>query len=188
MTSEKRFKRLVRQRMTRNGENYATARRHLMAKNEEATMHEEMTTISEPGWGFSLSCPASWERLPGQSSKEVLRVAAPPAGRPFLAVDKRLLGDQSLDDYAEWMRGVLHTYAVATDGESRVSINGNEAVRFDYRQQDDARTRGDLLYGTAYLFLRAPAGIRVNMWTLDAQSHRELVDQVGPTIRMLPSG
>lgn len=136
MTLDKGFKRLVRTRQ-RTGESYAAARRRLLAKRkgEKDMTVVELLPVDVDEWGFRLSLPPGWSRVaPDTSRWEVLRVIAPPPGRPFVTVNKWGLtpGTEDLDEYERSSLNSLGPDATAVRS-SRTTLGGMPAIQADYR-------------------------------------------------------
>ena len=133
------------------------------------------------GWGVGLSVPSTWQRMGPAATQELLRVAAPPAGRPFLTVVNLLAADLTLERFVEWRsERILGSSGNHEIRERRpTTLGGAPAICVEYTTQSE-RTRGDQLWVSQYCVLRSPAVLVLSLYSRtpddDQRTFADVVD------------
>lgn len=147
MTSNKHFKRRVRDRARRTGESYTAALRHLRlseAKEQQMRWHRvEWHRVEKPSFGYAVHVPAGWEEYPpdlARSPLETARFADPADRRHGLVVFRGMpLPGLSALEAAERTQATLEAAGYGAFLVARSAVAGRDGARLDCAKHDAGR-------------------------------------------------
>jgi hypothetical protein len=143
MTSNKHFKRRVRDRARRTGESYTAALRHLRL-SEAKEQQMQWQRVEKLSFGYAVHVPSGWEEHPPdlvRNPTETARFADPADRRHGLVVFRGMPrpGPSALEA-AERTQAVLEAAGYADFRVAQARVAGRAGARLDCAKHDTGRT------------------------------------------------